>query len=203
MITCTKGSLCLTTKGTAERIIEAALQLISEKGYTAATTKTIAELAGVNEVTLFRHFGNKRGLLKAIVEQFSYYPLLQQEIHQNVTWELEKDLLNFSLKHFEFLMSIKDLVMIGFKESIQFPEISEEIANIPLLIKKELCQYFQEMQQRGKIREVDFEAAALSLIALNFGHFMSRARLGTMVSDIPTEELLQTSVAIFSRGLVS
>ncbi len=198
-----EGSLCLTTKGTAERIIEAALQLISEKGYTAATTKTIAELAGVNEVTLFRHFGNKRGLLKAIVEQFSYYPLLQQEIHQNVTWELEKDLLNFSLKHFEFLMSIKDLVMIGFKESIQFPEISEEIANIPLLIKKELCQYFQEMQQRGKIREVDFEAAALSLIALNFGHFMSRARLGTMVSDIPTEELLQTSVAIFSRGLVS
>lgn len=203
MITCTKGSLGLTTKGTAERIIEAALQLISEKGYTAATTKTIAELAGVNEVTLFRHFGNKRGLLKAIVEQFSYYPLLQKEIHQNVTWDLEKDLLNFSLKHFEFLMSIKDLVMIGFKESIQFPEISEEIANIPLLIKKELCHYFKEMQQRGKIREVDFEAAALSLIALNFGHFMSRARLGTMVSDIPTEELLQTSVAIFSRGLVS
>ncbi|KAB0442487.1 TetR/AcrR family transcriptional regulator [Lysinibacillus fusiformis] len=193
----------MTTKGTAERIIEAALQLISEKGYTAATTKTIAELAGVNEVTLFRHFGNKRGLLKAIVEQFSYYPLLQKEIHQNVTWDLEKDLLNFSLKHFEFLMSIKDLVMIGFKESIQFPEISEEIANIPLLIKKELCHYFQEMQQRGKIREVDFEAAALSLIALNFGHFMSRARLGTLVSDIPTEELLQTSVAIFSRGLVS
>ncbi|MEA0552391.1 TetR/AcrR family transcriptional regulator [Lysinibacillus irui] len=193
----------LTTKGTAERIIEAALQLISEKGYTAATTKTIAELAGVNEVTLFRHFGNKRGLLKAIIEQFSYYPLLQQEINQNVTWELEKDLFNFSLKHFQFLMSIKDFVMIGFKESIQFPEISEEIANIPLLIKKELIHYFQEMHQRGKIREVDFEAAALSLIALNFGHFMSRARLGTIVSDIPTEELLQTSVSIFSRGLVS
>lgn len=198
-----KGSIYLATKETAERIIEAALQLVSEKGYTAATTKSIAELAGVNEVTLFRHFGNKRGLLKAIIEQFSYYPLLQQEINQNVTWELEKDLLNFSLKHFQFLMSIKDFVMIGFKESIQFPEISEEIANIPLLIKKELIHYFQEMHQRGKIREVDFEAAALSLIALNFGHFMSRARLGTIVSNIPTEELLQTSVAIFSRGLVS
>ncbi|WP_230875109.1 TetR/AcrR family transcriptional regulator [Lysinibacillus cavernae] len=193
----------LTMKGTAERIIEAALQLISEKGYTAATTKTIAELAGVNEVTLFRHFGNKRGLLKAIIEQFSYYPLLQQEINQNMTWELEKDLLNISLKHFQFLMSIKDFVMIAFKESIQFPEISEEIANMPLLIKKELIHYFEEMYQQGKVREVDFEAAALSLIALNFGHFMSRARLGTIVSDIPTEELLQTSVAIFSRGLVS
>ena len=57
------------------------------------------------------------------------------------------------------------------------------------------------MHQQGKIREVDFEAAALSLIALNFGHFMSRARLGTIVSDLPTEELLQTSVAIFLGDL--
>ncbi len=196
-----KGSIFLSTKKTAERIIEAALHLVSEKGYTAATTKAIAELAGVNEVTIFRHFGNKRGILKAIIERFSYYPVLQEEINQNVTWELETDLLNFSLKHFNFLMSIQDFVMIGFKEAMQFPEINEEIANIPLLIKHELIHYFEEMHRRGKIRELDVEAAALSLIALNFGHFMSRARLGTIVSDMPTEELLKTSVSIFSRGL--
>ncbi|MFJ7732488.1 TetR/AcrR family transcriptional regulator [Lysinibacillus sp. NPDC097231] len=196
-----KGSIFLSTKNTAERIIEAALHLVSEKGYTAATTKAIAELAGVNEVTIFRHFGNKRGILKAIIERFSYYPVLQEEINQNVTWELETDLLNFSLKHFNFLMSIQDFVMIGFKEAMQFPEINEEIANIPLLIKHELIHYFEEMHRRGKIRELDVEAAALSLIALNFGHFMSRARLGTIVSDMPTEELLKMSVSIFSRGL--
>lgn len=198
-----KGSFVLTTKGTAERIIDAALQLISEKGYTAATTKAIAELAGVNEVTIFRHFGNKQGILKAIVDQFSYNPVLQKAMRENTTWDLETDLLNFSLKYFDYMMSIKDFVMIGFKESIQFPEINEEIANVPLLIKHELIQYFHEMHKKGKIREVNFEAAALSLIAINFGHFVSRARLGTIVSDIPTEELIQTSVAIFSRGLVS
>jgi len=196
-----KGSIVLTSKGTAEKIIEAALHLVSEKGYTAATTKAIAELAGVNEVTIFRHFGNKRGILKAIIEQFSYYPLLQQELNKNVTWDLETDLLNFSIKHFNFLMSIKDFVMIGFKEAMQFPEINEEIANIPLHIKTELIYYFQEMHDRGKIREIDMEAAALSLIAINFGHFMSRARLGTFVSNMPNEELLKTSVSIFSRGL--
>ncbi|MCL1694383.1 MULTISPECIES: TetR/AcrR family transcriptional regulator [unclassified Lysinibacillus] len=191
----------MSTKSTAEKIIDAALQLVSEKGYTAATTKAIADLAGVNEVTIFRHFGNKRGILKAIIEQFSYFPLLQQEINKNVTWDLESDLLNFSVKHFNFLMSIKDFVMIGFKEAMQFPEINEEIANIPLHIKNELIHYFREMHERGKIREVDFEAAALSLIAVNFGHFMSRARLGTIVSNMSTEELLKTSISIFSRGL--
>lgn len=191
----------MSTQSTAERIIEAALQLISEKGYTAATTKAIAELAGVNEVTIFRHFGNKRGVLKAVIEQFSYFPLLEQEINKNATWELETDLLNFSLKYFNFLMSIKDFIMIGFKEGMQFPEINEEIANNPLHIKNELIHYLQEMHNKKKIREIDFEATALSFIAVNFGHFMSRARLGTIVSDIPTEELLKTSVSIFSRGL--
>ncbi|QPQ36210.1 TetR/AcrR family transcriptional regulator [Lysinibacillus sp. JNUCC-52] len=193
----------MTTKETAERIIEAAIQLISEKGYTAATTKAIADLAQVNEVTIFRHFGNKQGILKTIVDRFSYNPILQKMMHEEVTWDLEKDLNHFSMKYFEYMMSIKDLVMIGFKESMQFPEISNEIATVPLIFKNELIQYFEEMHHKGKIREVNFEAAALSLIALNFGHFISRARLGTTVSTLPTEELINTSVAIFSRGLSS
>lgn len=193
----------MTTKETAERIIDAALQLVSEKGYNAATTKAIAELAGVNEVTIFRHFGNKRGILKAIVEKFSYNPVLQQVMRESVTGDLETDLLNFSLKYFNYMMSIKDFIMIGFKESMQFPEIDEEIANVPLLVKNELMHYFEEMYHKGKIREVNFEAAAMSLIALNFGHFVSRARLGTNVSIIPSEEMLKTSISIFSRGLVS
>ena len=191
----------MATKETAERIIDAALQLISEKGYTAATTKAIADLAQVNEVTIFRHFGNKQGLLKTIVDKFSYNPILQKTMHEDVTWELETDLNHFSMKYFEYMMSIKDFVMIGFKEAMQFPEINDEIANVPLLFKKELIQYFKVMHQMGKIREVNFEAAALSLIAINFGHFISRARLGTAVSTLPTEELINTSVAIFSRGL--
>lgn len=193
----------MTTKETADRIIEAAIQLISEKGYTAATTKAIADLAQVNEVTIFRHFGNKQGILKTIVDRFSYNPILQKMMHEEVTWDLEKDLNHFSMKYFEYMMSIKDLVMIGFKESMQFPEISNEIATVPLIFKNELIQYFEEMHHKGKIREVNFEAAALSLIALNFGHFISRARLGTTVSTLPTEELINTSVAIFSRGLIS
>lgn len=193
----------LATKETAERIIEAAIQLVSEKGYTAATTKAIADLAQVNEVTIFRHFGNKQGILKSIVDRFSYNPILQKMMREEVTWELTTDLHHFSMKYFEYMMSIKDLVMIGFKESMQFPEISNEIANVPLLFKNELIHYFEEMHRKGKIREVNFEAAALSLIAINFGHFISRARLGTAVSTLPTEELIQTSVTIFSRGLTS
>jgi AcrR family transcriptional regulator len=46
---------------TQQRLIQAAIQLFLAQGVTETTTRQIAELAGVNEVTLFRNFGNKQG----------------------------------------------------------------------------------------------------------------------------------------------
>lgn len=44
------------------RIRDAAIDLFAQKGYARATTSAIAKSAGVNEVTLFRIFGNKKAL---------------------------------------------------------------------------------------------------------------------------------------------
>ena len=41
------------------KIMDATMTLIIEKGYSGATTKEIARLAGVNESTIFRRFGEK------------------------------------------------------------------------------------------------------------------------------------------------
>ena len=46
---------------TRDRLIQAALSLFVSQGIAETTTKEIAEQAEVNEVTLFRHFGNKYG----------------------------------------------------------------------------------------------------------------------------------------------
>ncbi|HEY9828123.1 MAG TPA: TetR/AcrR family transcriptional regulator [Stenomitos sp.] len=54
---------------TRHRLIQAALELFMTQGVGATTTRKIAELAEVNEVTLFRQFGNKQGLLLAVVEE--------------------------------------------------------------------------------------------------------------------------------------
>ncbi|NHN27787.1 helix-turn-helix transcriptional regulator [Flavobacterium jejuense] len=52
-----------------ENIINAALQLFAQEGYTATSTNKVAKLAGVSEGLIFRHFTNKEGLLKAIIEE--------------------------------------------------------------------------------------------------------------------------------------
>lgn len=47
------------------RLLDAAARVFAEHGAAGATTKRIAEVAGVNEVTLFRIFGSKDALLDA------------------------------------------------------------------------------------------------------------------------------------------
>jgi AcrR family transcriptional regulator len=60
---------------TKARLTIAALELFIEQGIPATTTKAIAERAEVNEVTLFRHFGNKNGLLLAILTDSDLAPV--------------------------------------------------------------------------------------------------------------------------------
>jgi AcrR family transcriptional regulator len=51
-------------------ILAAALEAYSKYGFRGATTRRIAELAGVNEVTLFRHFGSKEVLIGEALRSF-------------------------------------------------------------------------------------------------------------------------------------
>ncbi len=55
---------------TRTNITNAALELFSTQGYTDTTTRLIAEKAGVNEVTIFRHFGSKQKLFEEVTKNY-------------------------------------------------------------------------------------------------------------------------------------
>ena len=49
-----------------EKILQTALQLFAEDGFTKTSTSKIAKQAGVSEGLIFRHFKNKEGLLQSL-----------------------------------------------------------------------------------------------------------------------------------------
>ena len=65
---------------TRQKLIHAAIELFASQGVNETTTKQIAELAQVNEVTLFRQFGNKHGLLLAVIEDADVFSQLGQNL---------------------------------------------------------------------------------------------------------------------------
>jgi AcrR family transcriptional regulator len=59
----------LMTITNKEIILQTALQLFGEQGYDRTPTSQIAKEASVSEGLIFRHFGNKAGLLEAILQE--------------------------------------------------------------------------------------------------------------------------------------
>jgi len=54
---------------TRERLIQAAIELISERGYAATGVGPVCQRAGVAKTALYWHFGSKEGLVAAVVER--------------------------------------------------------------------------------------------------------------------------------------
>lgn len=63
-----------------QRLIQAAFELFVSQGITHTTTKEIANRAAVNEVTLFRQFGNKYGLLSAVITESGTFRQLSDRL---------------------------------------------------------------------------------------------------------------------------
>ena len=75
---------------TSQKIIDAAMTLVRDKGYVATTTKEIARLAGVNECTLFRKFESKKDIVIQGANQSGWRADVVPEIFENVVWELDR-----------------------------------------------------------------------------------------------------------------
>jgi AcrR family transcriptional regulator len=54
---------------TRNRLLQSAVHTFDRKGYSAASVREIAEMAGVAKPALYYHFGSKEGLLIAILDE--------------------------------------------------------------------------------------------------------------------------------------
>lgn len=193
----TKGS-----KGKTEDIIlDKAIGLMERRGFKAVTTKEIAADSGFSEMTLFRHFGTKQKLLERAID--THIPLmdLQSVLYSHVTYDLETDLKLVSKIYHNYYGNNCRMVLLSFQERHTNPLIGEKISENTKQIKVFLTSYFEEMQRRGKMADIDLEMQACNFLWLNLGYFMSlqtgeknnaRASLNTFIEE---------SVGLFARGL--
>jgi len=71
---------------TREAILEAAARIFAQEGYRAATMQAIASEAGFTPPTVYSHFGSKRGLFEALVEELvsDLFALLERELPEGL-----------------------------------------------------------------------------------------------------------------------
>ena len=189
-------------KETREKILKAAIDLMSIKGYSATTTKEIAQVAGLSEMTLFRKFKTKQEILDNLIEKYtSSFQAKKLFVENDLVYDLEVDLANVSRTYQTFMNENKKVVLLAYKESGTHDEISERLTANPRLMKKFLMDYLTEMKKRDKIIDVDIELTVLSFMTMNLGFFSSQFISVKKVAVVSVESFIEHSVKIFARGL--
>lgn len=186
---------------TSQKIVDATMSLIRDKGYVATTTKDIARAAGVNECTLFRKFKSKKEIALTGVEQEKWRGNISPEIFQNVVWELQPDLEMFMNAYMERITPDFVKLSIGLRAPQLYEEAAPYIMKIPQTFITSLIDYFEKMERLGKLPASDFECLAMTIFSATFGYTFLKASFEQKLSKVEQQEFIKKSVAFFIKGI--
>lgn len=186
---------------TSDKILLAAIDLMAEKGYNGTTTKEIAAYAGVNEVTLFRHFGSKQKLLEAAFDRFHYAEEMTKLFRERLIGDLHADLLLISRTYHRMMNRNRKLLEIAHKGGSTLPEeVHARALRHPQQLKHLLTDYFTAMAERGRVIQARPDLLALSFMWMNYGAFISKLS-EKADSGVTLDDFIEESVSVFVRGL--
>jgi AcrR family transcriptional regulator len=171
---------------TRKKIMAVALKLFSKEGYVKATTKQIAEEADVNEITLFRHFGNKENLFHETLEYYVEEMHLESEIGRLAGQDFEKSMCEIAEDYLEFCKRNKNFYQIQMK----LPDEMKKFVKLKLSrgVKKELIKYFKHLQGLDMIKG-EPEMMATTFINSILGSYTIYLLSNDTFSSIPVEEM--------------
>ncbi|PYI54641.1 TetR/AcrR family transcriptional regulator [Paenibacillus flagellatus] len=180
----------------------AAIDLMAEKGYDGTTTKEIAAAAGVNEVTLFRHFGTKQKLLEAAFNRYHYADEMTKLFEQSIRWELYEDLLLIGRTYHRIMNRNRKLLSIVQKGGSHLPaDIQREAGRHPRHLRKLLSDYLTAMTAQGKAAAANPAMQALAFMWMHYGAFISKLNPNDDDPENSMDEFIEESVRLFARAL--
>ncbi|QLE50314.1 TetR/AcrR family transcriptional regulator [Nostoc sp. C057] len=184
------------------RLIEAASQVFASLGVQGATTREIARVAGVNEVTLFRHFASKEQLLGAVIKNALALQTEALAYPEAWTQDLKIDLRQYAHLYNTMLEAQEDLIRTFIGEAKRHPEEAKQViqeAAKPL--REKLVAYLESSQKLGIVR-VDlapFPAVDMFTGMLLAGMLCRSAKFNQ--GSYSCEDYIETCVDIFVRGI--
>jgi AcrR family transcriptional regulator len=191
------------THDTAERILDAAAGLFASRGYAAPTTRAIAEQAGVNEVTIFRRFENKIGVLRGLGERLAKQQAGRAVASASDSSDVRETLR--ALARMEIRGAFEGGVLairLAF-DAMSVPEVREVIGEgVPATLEG-LAEYLAEHQATGELRDdVDPRVMAEAFFGLTSSYVMYRMVMGAadVPTDVDTDEGIEQLFDIFWSG---
>ena len=188
---------------TRQRILDAATQVFSEQGYRGATTRAIAIRAGINEVTLFRHFGNKESLFQAMIRRNSAAQGLETALREKLTGNYPQDLEVIAKSIITVMVARRREILTSLFEADRLTEMRDLIAFVPQQLRQMLGEYLSQQMDRGVVRPMDTEMAAQAFLGMFLAYSISLGLLPDGMSRKSLDEVAVEFVDLFLHGTIT
>ncbi len=182
-----------------ERIIDAAVRLFAQQGFSGTSTREIARLADVNEASLFRYFPHKQDLFWAAVESRLGRLHLRKELQVALTQGADPEsvlplIVEFLVKTSTFEPELIRLLYFGW---LELGPAAERVCRRQLTpIFQSVADYLRRCVQSGVLRQgLDPVLATISLASTILGH-PSASRL--LMSSSGTYSSTTEAISAFS-----
>lgn len=194
--------LASRTEQTRARLIKAATEVFAKAGLTGATTREIARVAGVNEVTLFRHFQSKEQLLNAVIRQVI---ALQAETLANQdewTQDLYIDLSHYAQVSNEMLEEHEALIRTFIGEAKRHPQAACQILyETDQSLREQMVAYLKKGQNKGTVRrDIDLKAVVDSFTGMFLYGILRRGDTPNTLG-YNRDRYIESCVHLFVRGI--
>jgi AcrR family transcriptional regulator len=182
-----------------DQLLQAAARLYAEAGYRGATTRRIADQAGVNEITLFRHFGSKDALIKEAIARAGS-SMVPQPLPQTPR-EPARELKEWARAHIAELRERRSLIRTCMGEIEEHPGIFRGEDSPPARAAKALCHYLKRLRETGAAKaQFDEVAASTMLMGVLFADAMGRDIMPDMYRNDP-DQALDEYIKLFLRSI--
>ncbi|HEX2236021.1 MAG TPA: TetR/AcrR family transcriptional regulator [Actinomycetota bacterium] len=108
-----------------EDILRASLQLFADRGFHGTSMRDIAREAEITEGLIYHYFASKRDLFRAIIEEYSFLPLLRTLPDLAQQLDLRALLIVLARGFFDVLHQNTQLTRLLLQEVQVFPEEKE------------------------------------------------------------------------------
>lgn len=189
---------------TRHRLLDAAFRICSERGIHAATTREIADAARVNEVTLFRHFGNKEKLIAALFERSVAAQIESLSDPEPDANNLADDIGRYADRFNQMLFDHEALIRTIIGEARRQPEAARQVITEAVRpMRQRLIQYLRAAQKTGAVRrDLDLAPTVDALTGMLLAGMLRRTGLGKCL-DYAQKAYVSTVVDLFLRGIAA
>lgn len=156
---------------TQEKIIEAARNVFTKKGYSATRTRDIAEESGLNLALINYHFQSKDNLFKIVIlEKFEVLFGMISPILSDTEISLEEKIESLVSNYTKLLLDNENLPIFVLNELKSNEQIFEKVLQNARMLSQPIIE--KQLKERGfKISTINF---IMNIVSLTLFPFISK-----------------------------